>query len=261
MGTRQCRSRGAVMRFWRPRKKKTTKDAVTQTVICEPAQTTPQARNTGLTWEERQILTNAYRAKVLANAAHHRTLNACDYTRDEKIAMTRAACQIDYDAERLRQQVVGSTDVHPLRLHRTNIELSRLRSQRSSFNPNRRSKIGKQHRQTHVTHKPRRSKSVIDKAKVALKHVTTCAYCGCVPAVEFDDRGSVWHIDHVIPISKNGKDDLSNMVKACRDCNLSKSNHLWIPRRGTPYADGHTESREGGAMVKWRRTYATTSVE
>lgn len=43
-----------------------------------------------------------------------------------------------------------------------------------------------------------------------------CKYCGrAPPAVEL-------HVDHVVPISKGGSDDPSNMVASCVDCNFGK---------------------------------------
>lgn len=44
-----------------------------------------------------------------------------------------------------------------------------------------------------------------------------CRYCG---AGVID---SVLHVDHVVPFSKGGSDDPSNLVTACRDCNGGKS--------------------------------------
>jgi hypothetical protein len=44
----------------------------------------------------------------------------------------------------------------------------------------------------------------------------TCRYCG---------RGApdvVLHVDHVYPRSRGGKNDMANLVTACRDCNLGK---------------------------------------
>jgi 5-methylcytosine-specific restriction endonuclease McrA len=35
-----------------------------------------------------------------------------------------------------------------------------------------------------------------------------------------------WHVDHLIPLSKDGKHCLSNMVASCPACNWSKSNKL-----------------------------------
>ncbi|WP_369190139.1 HNH endonuclease [Streptomyces sp. R08] len=40
-----------------------------------------------------------------------------------------------------------------------------------------------------------------------------CCYCD----------GPAEHIDHVTPLSKGGRDVLSNAVPACADCNLSKA--------------------------------------
>jgi len=44
----------------------------------------------------------------------------------------------------------------------------------------------------------------------------SCAYCGArAPDVEL-------HLDHVIPVSKHGATDATNLVTACVDCNLGK---------------------------------------
>lgn len=42
----------------------------------------------------------------------------------------------------------------------------------------------------------------------------TCVYCGKI--------GGKLEVDHVIPFSKGGGDDLSNLVTSCRHCNRQK---------------------------------------
>ena len=43
-----------------------------------------------------------------------------------------------------------------------------------------------------------------------------CQYCGaCGPAVELE-------IDHIIPVSRGGTDDIDNLKTACFDCNRGK---------------------------------------
>ena len=45
----------------------------------------------------------------------------------------------------------------------------------------------------------------------------TCQYCGrSAPEV-------VLEVDHIIPVSKGGTDELLNLVTSCRDCNRGKS--------------------------------------
>ena len=55
------------------------------------------------------------------------------------------------------------------------------------------------------------------KAKVWEKTAGHCKYCGrrLNPFREFS-------VDHVIPVSKGGGDDIDNLVPACRSCNISK---------------------------------------
>lgn len=47
----------------------------------------------------------------------------------------------------------------------------------------------------------------------------TCQYCGRTP-----QDGVKLHIDHIIPKSKGGSDKKDNLITACEECNLSKSN-------------------------------------
>lgn len=46
------------------------------------------------------------------------------------------------------------------------------------------------------------------------------AFCGHV------ELGKTYHVDHVVPLSKGGRNDLSNLVLTCPKCNLSKGNKL-----------------------------------
>ena len=42
----------------------------------------------------------------------------------------------------------------------------------------------------------------------------TCQYCGAKPRK--------LHCDHILPVSRGGSNDLSNLTTACQSCNLSK---------------------------------------
>lgn len=45
----------------------------------------------------------------------------------------------------------------------------------------------------------------------------TCQYCGAkAPNVSL-------HVDHIVPVSEGGTDEMSNLVTACECCNLGKS--------------------------------------
>jgi len=46
----------------------------------------------------------------------------------------------------------------------------------------------------------------------------TCQYCGRKPPEV------ILHVDHIIPVSEGGLDDISNLITSCKDCNLGKSN-------------------------------------
>lgn len=42
----------------------------------------------------------------------------------------------------------------------------------------------------------------------------TCQYCG--------DRGVHLHCDHIVPVSRGGSNDISNLATSCQRCNQSK---------------------------------------
>lgn len=50
-----------------------------------------------------------------------------------------------------------------------------------------------------------------------------CCACGASPA---KDPNVNLHIDHIIPVSKGGTSDISNLQTLCERCNLGKSNVL-----------------------------------
>ncbi len=61
--------------------------------------------------------------------------------------------------------------------------------------------------------------SIIERDKV-------CVYCGCNKNLT---------LDHIIPVSKSGTSYLTNLVTACKTCNLSKNRSdvfVWCKRKG-----------------------------
>ena len=55
-----------------------------------------------------------------------------------------------------------------------------------------------------------------------------CCWCFC-PLI-------VYHVDHIIPLSKGGSNEPSNIALACPSCNLSKHDRLpndWLWRKDT----------------------------
>ena len=54
-----------------------------------------------------------------------------------------------------------------------------------------------------------------------LKRDRKCVLCGAAPEVDSAVR---LHIDHIIPRSKGGSNDIGNLQVLCAECNLGKSN-------------------------------------
>lgn len=80
-----------------------------------------------------------------------------------------------------------------------------------------------------------RSKSVppLNNRELFQRDQYTCLYCGK------SHKGSALTRDHVIPMSRGGKDHWANVVTACRRCNTHKGNRTpeesHIPLLAVPY--------------------------
>lgn len=61
-----------------------------------------------------------------------------------------------------------------------------------------------------------------------------CVYCGATA------KATQLHVDHIVPVSKGGSDDPSNLTTSCETCNLGKSDvelHEANPRVAVPLAE------------------------
>jgi 5-methylcytosine-specific restriction endonuclease McrA len=184
---------------------------------------------------ERISLREHYEQMLKANE-HNFSPVGNDYTRQQKIEMTCHALNIDYDRE--RAAVSGEN-------RRIVVQMQRGREH--------------QDRRTKSSHiNDGRKRSVILHARQALVDVNECAYCGHTFIDDYTP--SIWHMDHVVPLRKGGADDLHNIVKACKWCNMSKGVKVWVPLHGVVYADGKTETRHGGGapayVVRQSSAYA-----
>ena len=59
------------------------------------------------------------------------------------------------------------------------------------------------------------------RARILARDGWTCQYCG-------NDEHALMTVDHVIPISKGGTDEDSNLISACQRCNYSKGNRMGL---------------------------------
>jgi 5-methylcytosine-specific restriction endonuclease McrA len=57
--------------------------------------------------------------------------------------------------------------------------------------------------------------------KVLKRDHYTCVKCGRSPATQ---RGCILHIDHIVPFSKGGSNEIENLQTLCDKCNLGKGN-------------------------------------
>lgn len=49
-----------------------------------------------------------------------------------------------------------------------------------------------------------------------------CEYCGMTQVIQ----GATFHIEHIVPRRKGGKDEADNLALACPSCNFHKSDHV-----------------------------------
>lgn len=95
----------------------------------------------------------------------------------------------------------------------------------------------------------RTQRPVLSKSSLFYRDKGHCAYCGIQLTLDTITR------DHVIPMSRGGKDDWDNVVACCPTCNYLKSNHLpegrWKPKI-TPYKPSFHE------LVELRKLFPVT---
>lgn len=67
-----------------------------------------------------------------------------------------------------------------------------------------------------------------------------CQYCGSHPP------SAVLELDHVIPVSRGGGNEIDNLITACFDCNRGKSNNMLdaVPDSITQRAEALKEKRD-----------------
>lgn len=50
-----------------------------------------------------------------------------------------------------------------------------------------------------------------------------CFYCGR-QTIPFGNFNMSFHIDHLVPYSRGGKDTIKNLIPSCRGCNIERGN-------------------------------------
>lgn len=75
------------------------------------------------------------------------------------------------------------------------------------------------------------------KENILRKSDGVCAHCGCRIAV-----GDNFTVEHVVPISKGGTNELVNIVALCHACNVTKGDGVWHPYEYLEYL--HTEDKD-----------------
>lgn len=86
------------------------------------------------------------------------------------------------------------------------------------------------------------------KEYVFLRDDYTCQYCG-LNAYDLPHRHDILTLDHYIPKCMGGDKNFTNIVTACKRCNLKKSHHQNMHPYTKPYIPSYFE------MIKKRKNY------
>ena len=78
-------------------------------------------------------------------------------------------------------------------------------------------------RQNKATSKKKRSRYISSTVRYAVLHRDNnrCVACGCTA------KETQLQVDHIIPFSKGGSNDINNLQTLCVDCNRGKSNIIF----------------------------------
>lgn len=91
--------------------------------------------------------------------------------------------------------------------------------------------------------KQRKSISTRTRFEIFKRDSFKCLYCGkSAPSV-------MLHVDHVLPVAKGGANDPANLVTACQDCNLGKSDVL-LSKAPASLKETERREREKFAQLK-----------
>lgn len=71
----------------------------------------------------------------------------------------------------------------------------------------------------------RESRGLRLRFKILQRDNFTCKYCGR----NVKDNNVKLHVDHKIPISKGGSNNVDNLITSCSDCNIGKNDILLKP--------------------------------
>lgn len=80
-----------------------------------------------------------------------------------------------------------------------------------------------------------------------------CEYCLAPQNI----TGYSFHIEHIVPRAKGGKNELSNFALACASCNFSKADHL----TGYDNKSGKEERLFNPRKDKWREHFRFSRAE
>jgi hypothetical protein len=95
--------------------------------------------------------------------------------------------------------------------------------------------------------------SILSAAKkrelVTVRAGDRCEYC----KVYEPGQVGTFHVEHIIPTSRGGSDEVDNLAWSCSPCNLSKSNRLELrdPESGYPAPMFHTRTMSWEDHFEW----------
>ncbi len=97
-------------------------------------------------------------------------------------------------------------------------------------------------------------------AKLGIRAGFRCEYCGRDLLADVESYKS-WQNDHIIPLSRGGKNEFENMAVACRTCNFNLKGR-WDRRKDlNPRLSRDENVRQARASIEQKRSEVLAEIE
>lgn len=113
-------------------------------------------------------------------------------------------------------------------------------------------------RMTRKRDKVKRGKYGVNKYVIDKIHGKRCQICDRITDRSLDIRAPLYpHLDHVIPVSKGGRNNYGNIQLLCNECNINKSDYMPLDSLLGIAAPGVSCSRAGGLSTSESNSFQT----
>ena len=166
-----------------------------------------------------EILDDGWFFRPYALGGSFRHFDTASQANEPYAAVVEQAYRRGYDQgfANCRAMVAGKRNLHQIKKRETNIHAWRIRTvQKFRSTPGDPEKPGRN------IFGGRSSLSAKLRYQILYRDKFRCVACGATAK-----DGTKLEVDHIVPVSKGGSDDVSNLQTLCQRCNSGKSNHMF----------------------------------